>query len=153
MATATATRPTAKTKSAADTATLAKIADRLTGTLGSAIDQAHALREEKRAAAAVVKEIEERIAAHDEVLFARLDEAETSKGEGKKASVSISTAIVANVTDWEALWPWIAKTKNFHVVQKRLSDPAVRELWDLKKTLPGVQPFSKRTLNLRSLSK
>jgi hypothetical protein len=155
MATATATRPAAKTKvqTTADTATLAKIAERLTATLGGAIDHAHALREEKRAAEKVVKEIEERIAAHNEILFARMDEAATTKGEGQKASASITTATVANVTDWEALWPWIAKTKNFHVVQKRLSDPAVRELWDLKKTLPGVQPFSKRTLNLRSLSK
>lgn len=149
MALATATRPTAKSK----IATITKVTNRLTGTLGSTIDQAYALREKKREAEKVVKAIEEEIAALNEVLFERLDEAETSKGEGKLASVSISNSIVANVTDWEALWPYIAKHKHFHLVQKRLSDPAVRELWEGGKTVPGVQPFTKRTLNLRTLSK
>lgn len=147
MATATATRPATKAQ------TLAKVTNRLTGTLGSTIDQAYALREKKREAEKVVKAIEEEITALNEVLFERLDAEETSKGEGKLASVSVSQAIVANVTDWEALWPYIAKHKYFHLVQKRLSDPAVRELWDMKKTVPGVEPFTKRTLNLRTLSK
>lgn len=149
MATATATRPAAKSK----IATITKVTNRLTGTLGSTIDQAYALREKKREAEKVVKAIEEEITALNEVLFERLDAAETSKGEGKLASVSISNSIVANVTDWEALWPYIAKNKHFHLVQKRLSDPAVRELWGMNKTIPGVEPFTKRTLNLRTLSK
>jgi len=149
MATATATRPAAKSKAAI----LTKVTNRLTGTLGSTIDQAFALREKKREAEKVVKGIEDEITALNEVLFERLDEAETSKGEGKLASVSISNTTIGSVTDWEALWPYIAKHKHFHLVQKRLSDPAVRELWGMGKTLPGVEPFTKRTLNLRTLSK
>ena len=149
MATATASRPTAKEKAA----TVAKVTNRLTGTLGSTIDLAFALREKKREAQKVVDNIDVEITALNEVLFERLDKEETTKGEGKLASVSISSAIVANVTDWELLWPYIAKHKHFHLVQKRLSDPAVRELWEMKKTVPGVEPFTKRTLNLRTLTK
>lgn len=149
MTASTATRPAAKSKVAA----LTKVTNRLTGTLGSTIDQAFVLREKKREAEKVVKAIDEEIVALNEVLLERLDEAETSKGEGKLASVSVSQTVVGNVTDWDALWPYIVKHKHFHLVQKRLSDPAVRELWSMNKTLPGVEPFTKRTLNLRALSK
>lgn len=149
MATATATRPTAKERAA----TVAKVTNRLTGTLGSTIDQAFDLREKKREAQKVVDKLDEEITALNEVLFERLDKEETSKGEGKKASVSIVQATVANVTDWDALWPYIAKHKHFHLIQKRVSDPGIRELWEGGKTIPGVQPFTKRTLNLRTLTK
>lgn len=141
MATATAKKQTA-----------IKVADRLTGTLGSAIDKAFELREKKREAEKVVKLIEAEIEANNEILFGRLDAQELKKGEGKLASVSISNTVVANVENWDAFWAWIAKNKHFHMVQKRASDPAVREIWESGKTVPGVTPFTKRTLNLRSLT-
>ena len=132
--------------------TAIKVADRLTGTLGSAIDKAYELREKKREAEKVVKLIEAEIEANNEILFERLDAQELKKGEGKLASVSVSNTVVANVEDWPAFWAWIAKNKHFHMVQKRASDPAVREIWESGKTVPGVTPFTKRTLNLRSLT-
>lgn len=120
-------------------------------TLGQATDKMWALREEKRALAVEEKRIDTALKELEETIFSLLDAQDTRKAEGKKASVSIGEAIVANVEDWDALWPWIAKTKNFHLIQKRVSDPGMRELWALKKTIPGVQPFTKRTLSVRSL--
>ena len=120
-----------------------KAAPAPTMTLGAATDKMWALREEKR--------IDTELKALEETIFDLLDAQDTRKAEGKKASVSIGEAIVANVEDWDALWPWVAKTKNFHLIQKRVSDPGMRELWALKKVIPGVQPFTKRTLSVRSL--
>ena len=120
-------------------------------TLGAATDKMWALREEKRKLAVEEKRIDTELKALEETIFGLLDAQDTRKAEGKKASVSIGEAIVADVEDWDALWPWIAKTKNFHLIQKRVSDPGMRELWALKKVVPGVQPFTKRTLSVRSL--
>lgn len=120
-------------------------------TLGAATDKMWALREEKRKLAVEEKRLDTELKALEETIFELLDAQDTRKAEGKKASVSIGEAIVANVEDWDALWPWIAKTKNFHLIQKRVSDPGMRELWALKKVVPGVQPFTKRTLSVRSL--
>lgn len=128
-----------------------KAAPAPTLTLGAATDKMWALREEKRALAVEEKRIDTELKALEETIFDLLDAQDTRKAEGKKASVSIGEAIVANVEDWDALWPWIAKTKNFHLIQKRVSDPGMRELWALKKVIPGVQPFTKRTLSVRSL--
>lgn len=155
MATATAAKPRATklTKPVGSNAAIvAKVTNKLTGTLGSTIDEAFALREEKRALEVKVKVIETKIATLNEILFERMDAEQTTKAQGTAASVSITSATVANVTDWEALWPWIAKNKHFHMIQKRVSDPAARELWEMGKTIPGVEPFTARKINLRTIS-
>lgn len=136
---------------ASTAASVKKVTSRLTS-MGSTVDSVWAKREEKREAEAKVKVIEAEIAAMEEVLIDRMDKEETSKSQGTKASVSITHAVVANVEDWDAFWPFIVKHKFFHLVQKRVSDPAMRELWDAGKKIPGVQPFTKRKLNIRSLT-
>lgn len=121
-------------------------------TIGAVVDKAFELNLKKKEAQKVVDAIDEEIKALEEVIFERLDAQETTTGAGKKASVSITKSVVPSVTDWDALWAFIAKKKHFHIVQKRLSAPAVRELWDLQTTVPGIQPFTKRVLHLNTLS-
>lgn len=128
-----------------------KAAPAPTMTLGAATDKMWALREEKRLLAVEEKRINTELTALETTIFGLMDAQDTRKAEGKKAGVSIGEAVVGNVEDWDALWAWIAKTKNFHLIQKRVSDPGLRELWSLKKVVPGVQPFTKRTLSVRSL--
>ena len=136
---------------ASTASTVQKVTSRLS-TMGSTIDSLWAKREEKREAELKVKTIESEIAAIEEVLMDRMDKEETTKSQGKKASVSINQTVVANVKDWDAFWPYVAKHKFFHLLQKRVSDPAMRELWDAGKKVPGVQPFTKRKLNIHSLT-
>ena len=120
-------------------------------TLGATIDSMFVMREKKRTLDAQIKVIEADMKLLELSMFELLDAQETTKSQGKKASVSITEAVVGDVQDWEAFWPYIAKNKFWHLVQKRVSDPGLRELWALKKKTPGVVPFTKRTLNLRSL--
>jgi len=131
--------------------TLTKISARLKGNVGSAIDDLWKLREEKRQVEEKVKEIEAKIEALQEVLLEELGKQGLDKATGKNASVSVGNTVVANVQDWDALWAYITKTKNFQLVQKRVADAAYRELLGMGRTIPGVSPFTKRRLNLRSL--
>lgn len=120
--------------------------------LGSGIDTMWALREEKRVATEVVKSIEAKIEAHTELMFGLMDAQKLDKAAGRLASVSIGSVVVASVENWELFWAYIIKNKYTHLLQKRVSDPAYRELLELKKIVPGVLPFTKRTLNLRSIT-
>lgn len=120
-------------------------------TLGQAADKMWLLKDDKKALDAQVKKVEAEIKELETVIFGLLDAQDTRKAEGKKASVSITESVVGTVEDWEAFWPYITKNKYFHLVQKRASDPGLRELWDMGKTVPGVQPFTKRTLSVRTL--
>ena len=125
---------------------------RLKGTTGAIIDQLWAAREEKRNLESQVKEVEQTIKEIEEMLMARLDAEGMDKATGKKASVSITTSVVADVQDWDLLYPYIAKNKFWHLLQKRVSDPSVRELWDAGKKVPGVLPFTRKKLNVRTVA-
>ena len=120
-------------------------------TLGTSIDKLWQLREDKRSFDAESKKVEIQIKELEALMFGLLDAQDTSKAQGKKASVSIHETVVGNVEDWEALWPYIAKHKFFHLVQKRVSNPGLRELWALGKKTPGVTSFTQRTLLVHSL--
>lgn len=145
----------ATTEKPSRTKTLAKVTAVIKGgTIGSVIDDMWKLREKKREADLVVKKVEDEISAQEEILMGRLEADGLRKADGTKASVSITEATVASVTDWDALWAYAAKNKYFHLFQKRVSDPAWRELMEKNKGkgVPGTEAFSKKKLNLRSLS-
>lgn len=120
-------------------------------TLGSLADRIWASREEKRKLEAEVKTVNEKIVELEAELMERMEAEDTVKASGTKATISITTSVVGDVQDWDALWPYISKNKLYHLVQRRISDPAYRELLDLGKKVPGIQPFTKRKLNVRSI--
>lgn len=121
-------------------------------TLGVLIDEIWALREDKRGLEAKVKGIEASIAESEATLMERLDTEGVDKSTGKKASVSISSAVVATIKDWDVFTAYIAKTKYFHLLQRRVSDVAARELFESKGAVPGLEPFTKRKINIRTLT-
>lgn len=141
MATATATKPAAK-------ATAAKVAVKL-GPIGPAIDKLHDLRESKRELESKIKKIEDEYFELEGQLMEKLAAEGTDKAAGKKAGVSITTSVVTNVTDWDAFEKFVKKTGYFHLYQRRVSEPAVREILEKKGSVPGTEPFNKKRLNLR----
>lgn len=119
-----------------------------TKTIGGLADAMFELRENKRELEAEVKKVEESIALIEADLLELLDEQETTRGDGKLASVSISEAVVPSVTDWDAVWEYILSSKNTQLLQNRISAPAWRELCELKDAPPGVDSFVKRGIRL-----
>lgn len=119
-------------------------------TIGGLTDQLHDIREKKRALDAQVTAAEAEYKAVEEQLMELLDAQSTDKGSGKKASVSITSSVVAQVDDWDALYKYVKRTGYFHLFQRRVSDPACRELFEQKGSIPGVSPFTRKKLNLRS---
>lgn len=117
---------------------------------GATVDQLIKLREKKRDLEASVKSLEGQIEDMQSQLLEQMEASGTDKLSGKLGTASISTSVVANVEDWDALYPYIAKNKLWHLLQRRVSDPAYRELLDAGKKVPGVQPFNKKRLNLRA---
>ena len=81
-----------------------------------------------------------------------MDKDGIDKMTGRKATVSISTSVVATVEDWDAFLAFVYRTKSGHLLQRRVSDPAWREMIEIKGKVPGTQPFTKKRLNLRAVS-
>jgi hypothetical protein len=121
-------------------------------TTGAMIDQLWAAREEKRRLEAQVKEVEVVAKDIEDQILGRMEAEGMDKATGKKGSVSITTSVVADVQDWDVLYPYIAKNKFWHLLHKRVSDPGFRELWDAGKKTPGVLPFTRKKINLRTVA-
>lgn len=120
-------------------------------TIGSLIDGMNGLRELRREIAAQDADLKKQYDAAETQLIELLDQQNTSKGAGRTASASVSETVVFNPVDWETFMDYLIKTKQKHLVQRRVSAPAVLELFTLKGKVPGLEPFTKRSINLRQL--
>lgn len=137
----------------ATTAKKAAPASKRLASLGTQIDALYKLKEDLRAIQATETAKKEEIAAAEVVLKETMEREGVDKSTGKLATVSISENQSANVTDWDAVWAYIIKHKATHLLQRRVSDPAIREIVELKgKPPPGIDMFTKRTLNVRKVS-
>lgn len=130
---------------------IAAVTSRLVDTIGSRIDRMEKLREDKRKLEAQIKELETIYAGLEEMLILEMDKQGIEKASGKKATVSFTNTVVANVEDWDKFLEFVYENKFGHLLQRRVSDPAYRELLEMGKVVPGAMPFSKRRTNLRSI--
>lgn len=119
--------------------------------VGSLIDSMWELRESKRKLEDKVKEINEQIEQLDAQLISCMDAEKITASTGNKASASITEAIRPNVVDWDSFYAFIHKHKHYHLLERRPSVTGCRELFETKGAVPGVQPFVKRTINLRTV--
>lgn len=124
-------------------------------TLGQQIDKLQVLREERRVLAEKDKELSKAYNELEAEVLTRLKDEGMDKATGKKATASVSANVVANVQDWDAFHAFIKKNNFFHLLHRRVSDPAFREILEQKgeKALAkaGVAPFTKITLRLVTL--
>ncbi len=120
--------------------------------IGPLIDTIWSLRENKRALEAQVKTVEEQIAEHEELLITRMDQEGVDKSTGKKASVSVASETRFNVKDFDAFWDFARKNNYGHLFERRPAKLACMEVLEKKGNVPGLEPYTKRKLNVRTLA-
>lgn len=117
--------------------------------LGDKINELYDLRERKRELNAELKEINEESAALEASILAELDAQGTRLSASSRARVSISETTVAQVEDWEAFHDYVRANDAFYLFERRVANAPWRELHQAGETVPGTQPFVRRSLNLR----
>lgn len=128
-------------------------------TLGSLTDQMYALREERRILAKKDDDLKTQYDTLEHQLIDLLKAEGTSACKGMKASASIKSEeqfsfdqdLVDGKDGFERFMAFVAKNKFWHLVQRRISAPAARELFATKGKLPGVTPYLKESINLRTV--
>lgn len=119
-------------------------------TLGTMIDRLSAIREKKRAQEEVVKAIDAEYRALETEILERMLAEGADKIGAKTATASVSKSVVPQVENWDLFYSFIHKHKYYHMLERRPATAAFREMLELKGDVPGVTPFTKTTLNLRS---
>lgn len=124
---------------------------KLKPTIGTLIDKMSDLREQRRKLAEQDKALKQEYDAAEAQLIEMMDAEGTLKSSSRTATVSIVESVQFNTVDWDSFMAYVAKTKQFHLVQRRVSTPSVREVFEAKGAVPGLDPFIKREISLRNL--
>lgn len=122
--------------------------------LGKLIDSMWELREKRKVAEAAVDELKGKITEIEAEIEALMDKDGITKATGTKATLSFSYTTIADVQGdegWTKLYAYIKKTGYWHLLHKRVTDGAYKELLEAGKKVPGVVPFIKKRINLRTI--
>lgn len=121
-----------------------------TPTVATLANRRFELREAKRALDAQIKVIDAELAGNEVDLLEAADAAGMTHFRVGKLSIAVSEQVVGNVDDWDQLYGYITENNAFHLLQRRLGNAAYKEILDSGETVPGVAPFTKRSINLRA---
>jgi hypothetical protein len=125
-------------------------------TIGAISDRLWQLREDKKKLAEQEKSINGQIAALELLLFERMDKEGTTKGAGRRASVSLGEQTIFQFdTDnngYDLFVKFVARNKFYHLFERRISQLATAEVFAKKGMVPGLKVFKKRTINLTTTS-
>lgn len=119
--------------------------------LGAAADLLYRTREERLALQKKCDELAERETLLREHLIKELPKSDASGVSGRVARATVVPKIVPTVEDWDALYGHVIRTKDFSLLQRRLTAKAVEERWEAGKKVPGVTQFRTVTVSLSKL--
>lgn len=119
--------------------------------MGACADRLFQLREKRLEEQKKVDAIEAEEKALKEHIIQTLPKSDASGVAGKIARVTVITKQVPQVKDWDVFYKHIKKTGEFELLQRRLTDTAIRERWDEGKKVPGVESFNALTVSINKI--
>jgi hypothetical protein len=108
--------------------------------MGNAATELFKLKAEKAAHNKAVKELNVRIDETEKVLLGKMREEGLLKLSNDLGMVYISPQVVPNVVNWDMFYEHIRKTNSFHLLERRLTKTAYREMVENGESVPGVDP-------------
>lgn len=107
------------------------------------------IRDERRRIADRDKELVAEWRTLEMELITRYEEQGVQKATTDAGTASITEMVVPQVVDWDAVYEHIKETGDFYLLQKRPAAAAFRELHEGGIEVPGIQPYTKKTISLR----
>lgn len=122
-------------------------------TLGRKIDALNTHRAKIRKLEDQVKVLKSKFVDMSEEIMDIMEKQDVFDSTGKTASVHLKNTDVANVKDWDKVYNYIHRKKAYHLMFRRIADAAYREECENARghKIPGIETFTKRSLNLRTL--
>jgi hypothetical protein len=86
-----------------------------------------------------IKALNEEIRDYEHRIWQIMEADNLLKFTTPDGTIYISPQVVPKVVDWDAFYGYIRKTEAFHMLERRPSRAAFRELYEAKKPVPGVE--------------
>lgn len=120
-------------------------------TTGAMIDELVQIRDRKRELEAEIKDLNERWDALKAKVMSRMDEEGSNRVSSANGGTAILTeSIVPQVVDRDEASEYILQQGALHLLQFRINTGAFREMVEAGQEVPGIMPFKKREISLRS---
>lgn len=116
-------------------------------TPAEAADTLYRTRAIRYAVQKVVEDLEEAEGVCREYIIETLPKSNASGITGRLAQAKIEVKNKLRVADWPKFYAYMLKSKRGDLLQKRISDPAVQEILDSGKKVPGVEVFPHKTVS------
>ncbi len=108
--------------------------------IGACADLYHDIRTLRLSMDSKVREVKARETEIREHIIDTLSKAEDTGAAGQRYRAQIVTKVKYNVLDWGIVTAWIRKNDRFDMLQKRLSDVAVKDWVEAnERILPGTE--------------
>lgn len=115
-------------------------------TLGAKMDALFKLKAKHKKAQEAADTIKKDVTAAEEELMGLMLDTGVEKSTSKGGTISVSKSLVPSVTDWDKYYAYIHKNKYYHLLERRPSATGCRELFEMGKQVPGVEPVTRMSL-------
>lgn len=119
--------------------------------MGACADKLFELRNKRLAMQKEVDAVAAEETALKNHIIENLPKSEASGVAGKLARVTVVTKQIPQVKDWDAFYKYVKKTGSFDLMQKRLTDAAIKERWEAGKEIPGVEHFNAVSVSINKV--
>lgn len=117
-------------------------------TLGACVDLLYQWEQERAIITRQAEQLKPRETQLTDHIFDTFSKDDLNGATGKVAKANVTRTEVPSVKDWPKFYAYVAKNKAFDLLQRRLSSAAIRERWEAKKVVPGVEKFTALSLSL-----
>lgn len=123
--------------------------------LGKLGDKLVGLNEEIEQQTEVLKGLEKKKRDLEDQLLQAMGDAGTDVCRGTLATISISETVSARIEDWAKFEQYVYRHKLLHLMYKRISSTAYREVKERlgNKPVPGLADFKSQRLNVTKVNR
>ncbi len=118
--------------------------------LNDLMDELTAIRKEESDILASQKQLRLRRNDLESEIMWKMEEQGLDQIANDRCTISKKKEIVPTVDDWDVLHQHILDTKQFELLQRRMSATAYRELLQMELSVPGVKATELTKINYRS---
>lgn len=119
--------------------------------IGAQIDRLFKMREKIAADQKKVDEQKKKLKAFKEQLIETFKKQNIESSRGDLATVTLKKEVVPNPVDWDDFYQWMYEEHAGHMLYKRVSASAYREMLELRggEEIPGLESFETEDLSIR----
>lgn len=121
--------------------------------VGRCADLYHEVRELRLAMEKEVAVVEAREKEIKEHIINSLSKSDDTGAAGLKYRAQIVMKAVPRIAEWGVFCSWVRKNDRFDLLQKRVSEAPIKELWAERESVPGIEKVNVPDVSITKIAR